>query len=175
MPQALPVMQVVSTGLGILSGAKSAFGKKPKMNALSMDQATTQAKGQLNPLWERNITTAQNNLSNNLIGRGFFGQAPGAAQQVRLGQDMGLAKSGAIAELAANLYNASRGQAMQQQSINQQGQLAGMGGLFQGGGMFGDMANQYPYFGTGWGSGGSTGGYTPPYTGSTPPYLGGSW
>jgi len=105
------------------------LSRLPQMQAppvLSYDQAAQQAANQLNPLYAENLKNALEQVRNNAIRTGFFGQLPATALEATTAADVETRKAAAIAELAQQLVGRSMDDARQVQAMamQQRGQEA---------------------------------------------------
>lgn len=153
---ALPWIQAA---LGLASLAQTVKGPSQvatpplpeKPPTLSWDEARQRAQESLNPIYDEQMENTLNNVDQELISRGFFGQLPGAVLSGARATDVERARASQTASLAAQMQGQSEQNALAQQQLAaqwalNQGQLAqqqwgqkagGIGNLF-------NMSMQYP-------------------------------
>lgn len=107
------------------------FGGGSRQSGPTMEQAIQQATELLDPVFDERMEQTLANLTQQQIGRGFFGQAPAGAQQLRVATDEERARAQAVGNLATQL----QGQSAQQQATARhqalQGAQLGMEGINQ--------------------------------------------
>lgn len=125
---------------------------------LSLDQATQQAQQMLNPLFDRQLQQNMQAVQGDLMRRGFFGQAPGAAIERSTAADVEAARAASTADLGQQMHFQSQQLAipfhqmnqqmamhqgnlgLQRQALAQQGQQANLSNMLQ----FAALTDQVP-------------------------------
>lgn len=87
----------------LFSSNKSSNSSKPKR--MSYEDAYSQAQDVLTPQYEKNREKTLGQVDNNLINRGFYGQAPGDSLKAGVMTDMENDFQGQLANYATNLQN----------------------------------------------------------------------
>lgn len=90
-------------GYGLAESSSSSEPEPPER--MSYDQALKQAEDALQPQYEKSKEKTMSNVNNNLINRGFYGQAPGDALRANTMADMEADYRGQVANYANNLQN----------------------------------------------------------------------
>lgn len=84
-------------------GNRGAEPKEPER--MDYDQALKQATDILTPQYEKSRKDVMSRINNNLISRGFYGQAPGDALRAKTMGNMETDFTGQLANYATNLQN----------------------------------------------------------------------
>ncbi len=127
----------------------SSMPEKPP--TLSWDEAMQRATQTLTPVYDEQMEDTLANVDRELIGRGFFGQLPGATLTGARATDVERAKAAAIAALAGQMQGQSEQNALAQQNLatqwalnntqmwnqTQSQRIQGLGNLF-------NLSLQYP-------------------------------
>ncbi len=87
---------------------------------LTLDEATDQAKGVLNPLYDQQLQDTLRQVDQHNLQRGFYGQLPGAALSRSTASEVERSRAGQIASLAQQMQGQSQQQALQQQQLAMQ-------------------------------------------------------
>jgi hypothetical protein len=122
-------------GAGYLNGALNKAKMRP---TIKYNDAAQRAGVLLNPQYNTQMQQALTSVNNDLINRGFFGQAEGASLASQTAGQVEGAKQKAITEYAQGLMDADYQKALDQYNMEQAGKdritngLMGIGGMLSG-------------------------------------------
>lgn len=108
---------------------------------LSWDEALKRATGQVSPQYNQAMTKTMDNLQQDLVSRGFFGQVPGAVLQASTAAQIEADKQGSISNLANQLVNQSVEDADRISQRNLQYQQSKLDTLMKALGAYSDRKN----------------------------------
>lgn len=117
-----PIGGAIGGGIGgLIDSSFSGNNSKPKQpSRMDYDTALGQARDILTPQYERSRDNTMNKINNNLVSRGFYGQAPGDALRANAMVDMENNFQGQLANYATNMQDNRFNQDMQNYQMQMQ-------------------------------------------------------
>ena len=115
----LPIAGSIVGNLLSNNNKQSQQSQQPSVpERMDFGDAYSQAESVLTPQFERHQSNVMGQIDNNLIGRGFYGQAPGDAMKAGVMTDMSRDFQSQLANYATNLQNQQFGQDYQTYQLN---------------------------------------------------------
>jgi len=136
---------LLSAGLGLINAGqrkKQAENQPKPPEKMSYDEAYGRAEEMLEPRYQENREQVMSDINNNLVSRGFYGQAPGDAMRAETMGDMQSQYESQLVKTAMDIQNQNFNMDYKQYQANlqneqQQPNLMGTAGKILGGFMAG--------------------------------------